>query len=49
LTTELGLPSELITWHLMTMNKYGIIEGAGVDDSDEYYVYKMKNLNHVEN
>lgn len=49
LTADLDMPSELITWHLMTMNKYGIIEGAGIDDSDEYYVYKMKNLNHVEN
>jgi heterodisulfide reductase subunit A len=43
LAKELNLPSELVTWNLMTMNKYGIVEAAGMDDSDEYYVYKMKN------
>jgi len=49
LAGELNLPSELITYHLMTMNRYSIVEAAGVDDSDEYYVYKLKNLQHVEN
>jgi heterodisulfide reductase subunit A len=49
LALELHLNSELITYHLMTMNRYSIVEAAGVDDSDEYYVYKLKNLQHVEN
>ncbi len=49
LAKELQLNPELITYHLMTMNKYNIVEADGMDDSDEYYVYKLKNLQHVEN
>jgi heterodisulfide reductase subunit A2 len=47
LAKELGASPELVTYHLMTMNKYNLIEATGMDDSDEYYVYKLKNLNHV--
>ena len=32
-----------ITWHLMTMNKYGVVMPAGMDDSDAYFMYKLKN------
>ena len=42
LSKELGQPSELITYHLMTMNKYGIVDAEGIDDNDEYYLYKLK-------
>jgi heterodisulfide reductase subunit A2 len=47
LSKELGASPELVTYHLMTMNKYNLIEATGMDDSDEYFVYKLKNLNHV--
>ncbi|MCX6245627.1 MAG: FAD-dependent oxidoreductase [Bacteroidetes bacterium] len=49
LAKELDLNPELITYNLMTMNKYSLVEAAGMDDSDEYYFYKLKNLKHVEN
>jgi heterodisulfide reductase subunit A2 len=49
LAKELGLNPELVTYHLMTMNKYSLVEADGVDDSDEYYAYKLKNLPHVQN
>ncbi len=39
----LAKDKELITWHVMTMNKYFFMEPAGVDDNDEYYLYKLKN------
>lgn len=42
LANTLSLTPELITWHLMTMNKYYILEPAGIDDQDEYYSYKLK-------
>lgn len=42
LVKALGRPSELLTYHLMTMNKYGIVDAQGIDDNDEYYLYKMK-------
>lgn len=49
LASELGLNSELVTYHLMTMNKYNLVEADGLDDTDEYYLYKLKNLSHAEN
>ena len=49
LAMELNVNPELVTYHLMTMNKYNLVEANGLDDSDEYYAYKLKNLPHVEN
>jgi len=43
IAASLQQPSELVTWHLMTMNKYYIVEAAGIDDNDEYFLYKLKN------
>jgi heterodisulfide reductase subunit A2 len=43
LAKELSVNPELVTWHLMTMNKYSLVEADGLDDSDEYYSYKLKN------
>ena len=43
IAASLQQPSELVTWHLMTMNKYYIVESAGIDDNDEYFLYKLKN------
>jgi heterodisulfide reductase subunit A2 len=49
LARELGLNSEIVTYHLMTMNKYSLVEADGLDDSDEYYAYKLKYHPHVQN
>lgn len=40
---EIKQPSELVTYHLMTMNKYGIVVADGMDDKEAYYYYKRKN------
>lgn len=37
-----ALAKELITYHLMTMNRYGIVEPAGLNDDESYYMYKPK-------
>ncbi|HNX85679.1 MAG TPA: FAD-dependent oxidoreductase [Bacteroidales bacterium] len=42
IATSTGLEPALVTWHLMTMNKYFIVEPAGMDDSEEYYRYQLK-------
>lgn len=42
LSEALAVDSELLTYHLMTMNKYSIVESAGIDDDDAYFFYKMK-------
>jgi hypothetical protein len=39
---ELGTSKDLVTWHMMTMNKYSIVTAAGTDDKEEYYYYKIK-------
>jgi hypothetical protein len=38
-----GLESSVVTYYLMTLLKFGEIEVDGIDDSDEYYLYKLKN------
>jgi len=37
-----GLEKNLVTWHLMTMNKYSVVEPAGLNDEENYYMYKLK-------
>lgn len=40
---ELEIESDVITYHLMTLLKYGFIEAGEMDEDDEYYYYKLKN------
>ena len=37
------LSKELVMYHLMTMNKYGVVVPAGMTEKEEYYYYKVKN------
>ncbi|RPH31282.1 MAG: CoB--CoM heterodisulfide reductase iron-sulfur subunit A family protein [Bacteroidales bacterium] len=34
--------ASLVTWHLMTMNRYGFVESAGLNDNEDYFMYKLK-------
>ena len=43
LSQELEIDSDVITYNLMTLLKYGFIEVGELDDDDEYYYYKLKN------
>ena len=36
------LAGELVTFHLMTMNRYGVVVPAGMDAKETYYYYKQK-------
>jgi predicted transcriptional regulator len=40
---ESGLPQEQITYYLMTLRKFGVIETDEIDDMDEYFSYKLVN------
>jgi len=42
LARNMSKDSALLTWHVMTMNKYHIVEPAGTDDDQEYYLYTPK-------
>ena len=39
---ETDLPPDVVTYHLMTLQKYGNVEAGEVDDLDEFYFYKLK-------
>lgn len=43
LSKETDIEISKVTYDVMTMNKYHIIEASGMDDMDEYYFYKNKN------
>ena len=36
------LPSSEITYYLMTLLKFGDVAVEGLDDMDEYFIYKLK-------
>lgn len=36
------LAGELVTFHLMTMNRYGVVVPVGMDAKETYYYYKRK-------
>jgi len=38
-----GLDASLVTRHVMTMNRYRVAEPAGLDDSEQYYLYQQKS------
>ena len=40
---ELAADKDVVTYHMMTMNKYSVVMAAGMDDKEEYYYYKIKN------
>lgn len=42
ISEKTGIEKNLITWHLMTMNRYSVVEPAGLTDDDTYYMYKLK-------
>lgn len=37
-----GMDKNLITYHLMTMNRYSIVEPAGLNEEETYFIYKLK-------
>jgi ferredoxin len=39
----LPIDKDVITYHLMTMNKYSVVVADGMDDDEAYYYYKIKN------
>jgi len=40
---ELAVDKEVITYNVMTMNKYSVVMASGMDDNEQYYYYKIKN------
>lgn len=41
LALALELPLPETTWYLMSLQKFGDVTVEGIDDMDEYYIYKL--------
>ena len=39
LASATGIPSREVLWHIAAMKKYGLVEEAGMDEANEYYLY----------
>jgi predicted ArsR family transcriptional regulator len=42
LANELKIPTHEVTYQLMSLLKYGMVETGEIDDMDEYFQYKIK-------
>ena len=42
LSDKLGMPAHEVLYYLMSLQKYGLVETARIDDDDEYFYYKIK-------
>jgi len=42
IASETNLSGAETTYYLMTMQKFGEVSVEGIDDMDEYYIYKLK-------
>jgi hypothetical protein len=42
IAADTSLPLAETTYYLMTLQKFGEITVEGIDDMDEYYIYKLK-------
>jgi heterodisulfide reductase subunit A len=40
---ELAVEKEVVTFNMMTMNKYNVVMASGMDDDEQYFYYKIKN------
>jgi predicted transcriptional regulator len=36
-----NLPAHEVLWHVAAMKKYGVVAEAGVDESGDYYLYRL--------
>jgi hypothetical protein len=41
LAAATGLTAHEVLWHLAAMKKYGLVEEAGMDDAEEFYLYRL--------
>lgn len=41
LAAQSGLEAHDVLWHIASMKKYGLVEEAGLDESGDYYLYRL--------
>ncbi|MEW5721346.1 MAG: hypothetical protein AB1817_22150 [Chloroflexota bacterium] len=41
LAEQTGISAHDVLWHIAAMKKYGLVEETGLDEANEYYLYKL--------
>jgi predicted transcriptional regulator len=41
LAATTNIAAHFVLWHIAAMKKYGIVEEAGMDETGEYYLYRL--------
>ena len=41
LAAATNIATHLVLWHIAAMKKYGAVEEAGMDETGEYYLYRL--------
>jgi predicted transcriptional regulator len=41
LAAATNIAAHLILWHIASMKKYGVVEEAGMDETGDYYLYRL--------
>lgn len=41
LAQAVNMPAHEVLWHVTAMKKYGIVAEAGIDESGDYYLYRL--------
>jgi predicted transcriptional regulator len=36
-----SIPAHQVLWHVTAMKKYGLVEEAGLDEDEAYYLYRL--------
>jgi len=42
ISDEIKIESDIVTYNLMSLRKFGKVEVDSIDDMDEYFYYKLK-------
>lgn len=42
ISDEINIESDIVTYNLMLLRKFGKVEVDSIDDMDEYFYYKLK-------
>jgi predicted transcriptional regulator len=41
LATQTGLAADVVLWHIAALKKYGLVEEMELDESGDYYLYRL--------
>ena len=42
LASAASIPPHIVLWHIAAMKKYGLVEEDGMDETGDFYLYRLK-------